>query len=126
MHPLLDLPPILALNPLDKELDFNGKFVTADLEALIDPKTGTNYVYMAAWYNGQQHAIFDISQFQYSTDSMLRYFWINLIENNKGKTCYFHNFGGYDSTLSLPHLLSINPNLNKRSTLPTSIRLCHI
>lgn len=34
-------------------------------------------------------------------------FWRELIEANKGKVCYFHNFGGYDSILSLPSLLIV-------------------
>lgn len=31
-------PTITTLRPLDKDLDFDGTIVTADLEALIDPK----------------------------------------------------------------------------------------
>ena len=38
---------------------------------------------------------------------MLELFWQDLISNNFGKTVYFHNWGGYDSILSLEGLLSI-------------------
>jgi hypothetical protein len=31
---------------------------------------------------------------------------------NNGRTCYFHNFGGYDAILSLPQLLYLPKNLS--------------
>ncbi len=90
--------------PLDSYLD---QIVTADLEALITPE-GHNKVYMAAWYNGSTSKIFDITQWGYNTPSMLEQFWINLINNNLGRECYFHNWGGYDSILSLLPLVNHN------------------
>lgn len=81
--------------------------VTADLEALIT-REGQNIVYMAAWYNGKTHKIFDLTQFGYNTTTMLEQFWLDLILNNKGRKCYFHNWGGYDSMLSLAALLNIS------------------
>lgn len=85
-----------------------NKIVVGDLESLITPD-GKNIVYMAAWYNGTTHKIFNISQWGYNTNTMLEQFWIDLINNNLGKNCYFHNFGGYDAILSLPSLLRIPP-----------------
>jgi len=38
---------------------------------------------------------------------MLEQFWLDLILNNIGRKCYFHNWGGYDSILSLPSLLNL-------------------
>lgn len=87
--------------------EFNSQIVTADLEALINPKNGSNIVYMAAWYNGETHRIFDISQVGYNTETMLSLFWQDLIKKNPKRTCYFHNFGGYDAILSMPALLKL-------------------
>jgi DNA polymerase type B, organellar and viral len=39
---------------------------------------------------------------------MLQAFWEDLLQNNKGRTCYFHNFGGYDAILSMPPLLELS------------------
>jgi hypothetical protein len=64
---------------------------------------------MAAWYNGLQSNIFDITQYKYNTDMMLRDLWANLIYNNAGRVCYFHNWGGYDAILSLGSLLNLPP-----------------
>lgn len=77
---------------------------------MIEPLTGQNIVYMASWYNGERHNIFNISQFGYDSSSMLSYFWEDLIKANKGRICYFHNFGGYDSILSLTQLLNLPKN----------------
>ncbi|GBB99132.1 hypothetical protein RclHR1_34200001, partial [Rhizophagus clarus] len=83
---------------------FKDKIVTADLEALISPE-GQNLVFMATWYNGLHSNTFSLSN--YSTkEQMLVAFWNDLIKQNKGRVCYFHNFGGYDSILSLRELLS--------------------
>jgi hypothetical protein len=38
---------------------------------------------------------------------MLEQFWLDLILNNKGRICYFHNWAGYDSILSMSALLSL-------------------
>jgi hypothetical protein len=38
---------------------------------------------------------------------MLKAFWFDLINNNKGATVYFHNWAGYDSILSLIPLLGL-------------------
>lgn len=62
---------------------------------------------MAAWYNGTTHQIFDITQWGFNSKTMLEQFWIDLINQNIGRTCYFHNFGGYDAILSLPALLHL-------------------
>lgn len=40
---------------------------------------------------------------------MLIIFWAELIQHNVERNCYFHNFGGYDSILSLIPLLTL-PN----------------
>jgi hypothetical protein len=65
---------------------------------------------MAAWYNGVKSNIFDISQFQFNNNLMLQYFWKDLIDNNSGRICYFHNWGGYDAILSLPSLINLPRN----------------
>jgi len=101
-------PEIKPLVPTKESQDFKDKIVVGDLESLITPD-GKNIVYMAAWYNGTTHKIFNISQWGYNTNTMLEQFWIDLINNNLGKSCYFHNFGGYDAILSLPSLLRIPP-----------------
>jgi len=64
-------------------------------------------VYMAAWYNGSSHRIFDLTSFGNNANTMLEQFWVDLILNNQGRKCYFHNFGGYDSILSLAALFNI-------------------
>lgn len=38
---------------------------------------------------------------------MLKEFWLDLINRNKGATVYFHNWAGYDSILSLLSLLNL-------------------
>ncbi|RGB22184.1 DNA polymerase B 2 [Rhizophagus diaphanus] len=62
---------------------------------------------MAAWYNGEAHNIHNITQWGYNTDTMLQQFWIDLINKNQGRICYFHNFGGYDAILAMPALLHL-------------------
>lgn len=101
-------PEIEALVPTKGTPDLKNGIVVGDLESLITPD-GKNLVYMAAWYNGTTHNIFNIGDYGYNTNTMLEQFWIDLINNNLGKNCYFHNFGGYDAILSLPSLLSIPP-----------------
>jgi hypothetical protein len=103
------LPEIISIKSFDQGVDFEKEIVCADLEALISPE-GLNQVYQAAWYNGNISRVFDISEFEYSIDRMLKAFWLNLIEMNKGKVCFFHNWGGYDSILSLPQLLASSPS----------------
>jgi len=103
------------------------RIVTADLESLIT-KDGLNQVFMAAWYNGTKYNILDISQWSYNKELMLQAFWQDLINNNFGKTVYFHNWGGYDSILSLSSLLtlglagySFNPILNNGEIMSISV-----
>jgi hypothetical protein len=43
----------------------------------------------------------------YNTETMLSLFWQDLIKKNPKRTCYFHNFGGYDAILSMPALLNL-------------------
>jgi len=62
---------------------------------------------MASWYNGTESEIFDITQWDYDTNTMLEQFWISLITSNPQRKCYFHNWGGYDSILSMAALLNI-------------------
>lgn len=62
---------------------------------------------MASWYNGTTAKTFDIKQYGYNTQTMLEMFWQDLINNNQGRTVYFHNFGGYDAILSLPALVHL-------------------
>jgi hypothetical protein len=38
---------------------------------------------------------------------MISAFWEDLILHNKGRICYFHNWAGYDSILSLPSLVNL-------------------
>ena len=105
---LTSLPEIKSLRKVDtSKLNLRNKIVTADLEAIVDPNTGNQLIYMAAWYNGSIHKILDISQFEYSTTKMLESFWQDLIAQNKGRTCYFHNWGGYDSILSMASLFNL-------------------
>ncbi len=105
---MIRFPEIEHLMESKGKIDFNNKIVAADLEAIINPD-GTNKVYMAAWYNGENERIFDITQWGYNTNTMLEMFWQDLIRNNLGRTCYFHNWGGNDSILSLIPLLNL-PN----------------
>jgi hypothetical protein len=72
---------------------------------------GKNIVYMAAWYNGKDSKIFDISSYSYNPNSMLKEFWLDLINNNIGCSLYFHNWAGYDSILSLIPLLGLHVNV---------------
>jgi hypothetical protein len=97
---------ITALAAVKEKIDIKKKVVAADLEALILP-SGENKVYMASWYNGETYRIFDISQYGFNTQTMLEMFWQDLINNNQGRTAYFHNFGGYDAILSLPALIKL-------------------
>lgn len=106
LTPMFAMEEITALVPVKEQKEFKKKIVAADLEALILPD-GINKVYMASWYNGERHNTFDISQIGYNTKTMLSLFWQDLINNNQGRTCYFHNFGGYDAILSLPSLLGL-------------------
>ncbi|PKB96384.1 DNA polymerase B 2 [Rhizophagus irregularis] len=62
---------------------------------------------MASWYNGEISKVYDITQYGNNTNSMLVFFWQELINQNNGSTVYFHNFGGYDAILSLPALLEL-------------------
>lgn len=113
--------------PVTKKLEFNSKIVTADFEALILPETGENYLYMASWYNGTKINTFDISQFGFNRDKLLNYFWTDLISENFGRTCYFHNWGGYDVILSLHSLLNLpkdytyNPVFNNGEMMSITI-----
>jgi len=85
-----------------------GEFITADLEAIITPE-GSNQVFMAAWYNGKTQQIYSLTDPKYQMNStlMLEDFWFDLI-NLKQKIVYFHNWGGYDSILSLLPLVNHN------------------
>src|SRR6266536_1306222 len=117
-----EIKPLNKAVPLDT---YNNQIVTADLEAIITPN-GYNHVYMAAWYNGNKSNVFDITQYRNNSNIMLEMFWTNLIENNEGKECYLHNFGGYDSILSLAALLNIpgykfKPLLNQGQILSIKI-----
>jgi hypothetical protein len=109
-NPPLNLPEITTLQESNKSINFNKRIVTADLESMIEPTTGENLVYMASWYNGETYNTFDVSQFGYDSGRMLRYYWEDLIKANRGKICYFHNWGGYDSILSLTQLLNLPKN----------------
>nr|YP_009228201.1 plasmid related DNA polymerase [Rhizophagus fasciculatus]AJK91332.1 plasmid related DNA polymerase [Rhizophagus fasciculatus] len=100
------MPEIEVIPTNTKDLDFKTKIVTADLEALIPPN-GKNHVYMAAWYNGTKQNVLDITKWNYNNQTMLEQFWIDLINHNQGRTCYFHNFGGYDAILAMPALLQL-------------------
>lgn len=82
----LSLPEITILNPADQNINFGGGICTADLEALILPD-GTNYVYMAAWYNGIQSSILSVIHYS-SQGNFLKAFWSDLIEKNEGRICY--------------------------------------
>jgi hypothetical protein len=41
-------------------------------------------------------------------NEMLKDFWLDLINKNKGATLYFHNWAGYDAILSLLPLLNLH------------------
>jgi hypothetical protein len=97
---------IEILQPTTVDKPFESQIVTADLEAIITPE-GHNVIYMAAWYNGLNEAIFNIKDYGYNTNSMLEQFWLDLIIKNKGRTVYYHNWGGYDSILSMAPLFNL-------------------
>ena len=123
--PPVDLKEITALEPFDKSIIFESQIVTADLEALIT-KEGFNQVYMAAWYNGSKHSIFDITQHKNDSTTMLQQFWLDLIGNNSGKIVYFHNWAGYDAILSMTSLLNLpgftfEPIINHGEILSLSV-----
>ena len=80
--PKASLPEITPAEPFKGELDLD-RIVTADLESIITPK-GFNQVYMAAWYNGKDSQIFDITSYGCSTEEMLQDFWLDLINHNRG------------------------------------------
>jgi hypothetical protein len=100
------LPEIIPAKPFKGELDLD-KIVTADLESIITPE-GFNQVYMAAWYNGKDSQIFDITSYGFNTEAMLQGFWLDLINHNRGSILYFHNWAGYDAILSLIPLLGLH------------------
>nr|YP_008474718.1 truncated DNA polymerase [Glomus cerebriforme]AGJ98100.1 truncated DNA polymerase [Glomus cerebriforme] len=120
------LPEITPSVPYESDLDLS-KIVTADLESLILPD-GSNKVYMAAWYNGKESKIFDITSYGYNTEVMLQEFWLNLINCNRGSTLYFHNWAGYDAILSLiplvglhEHGLSFKPIVQNNQVLSLTV-----
>lgn len=106
VSPKFSPPEITPLEPYKGKLDLT-KIVTADLESLIN-QNGSKLVYMAAWYNGKESKIFDITSYNYETQTMLKEFWLDLINNNIGSTLYFHNWTGYDAILSLIPLLDLH------------------
>jgi hypothetical protein len=67
---------------------------------------------MAAWYRKNKESssfkVLDITQYGNDPSTMLREFWLSLINNCKGCTVYFHNWSGYDAILSLASLLSLH------------------
>ena len=93
-----------------------------NLEAIITPE-GQNIIYMAAWYNGSKHSLFNISDYEYNTNFMLEQFWVDLIQNNRGKVCYFHNWGGYDSILSMASLFNL-PDLEFKPMVNNGEVMC--
>jgi hypothetical protein len=64
------------------------KIVTADLEALIT-KDGLNQIYMAAWYNGSNFKVLDITNYGNNSHSMLQDFWVSLLTECKGARFIF-------------------------------------
>jgi len=56
---------------------------------------------MAAWNNGKEFKEYNLTQYGKDTKAMLKDFWFDLINRNKGRSIYFHNWAGYDSVLSL-------------------------
>lgn len=77
--------------PIKARLNFKELICTADLEAIITPE-GNNYVYMAAWYNNLTNKIYHVSPNALNQEIFLNNFWKELIEANKGRVCYFHNW----------------------------------
>lgn len=103
--PKSSLPEITTLDSYKGDFNLN-QIVTADLESIISQ--GNNKVFMAAWYNGTKSMIFDITSYNYNSETMLQEFWLNLINNNQGATLYFHNWAGYDAILSLLPLIGLH------------------
>lgn len=99
-------PEITPVKPYKGKLD-TDTIITADLEAMILPD-GSNKIYMAAWYNGKESKIFDLTQYGLSSDEMLADFWLDLINHNQGSILYFHNWAGYDAILSLLPLVGLH------------------
>lgn len=99
-------PEITAVSPYKGKFNLD-KIVTADLESIITPE-GFNQVYMAAWYNGKNTQIYDLTSYNYDSNTMLKAFWLDLINKNKGGLVYFHNWAGYDAILSLLPLLNLH------------------
>jgi len=112
-----------SAKPLEQKVDFKNKIVTADLEAIITPE-GLNEVYMAAWYNETNSNIFYLDPETLDKDQFLTHFWLDLIKNNEGRICYFHNYGGYDSIISLPQLLNCQPGLSFKPIMKDGELMC--
>jgi hypothetical protein len=107
----LHIDPVLPYDQSIGEEGFLQGFCTADLEAIILPN-GSNFVYMAAWHNNTSTKVYFIEPNSLNQLSFLERFWRELIEKNRGRVCYFHNWGGYDSIISLPSLLNCLPDLS--------------
>jgi hypothetical protein len=87
--------------------------VTADLEALL-MSDNSQICYMAAWYGFKGGKpitqLFNITSYANHSYTMLREFWMSLINHARGSIVYFHNWAGYDIYLSLAPLLSLHNN----------------
>ena len=119
-------PEITPLNPHNVNISFYQFIVTADLEAIINQ--GKNEVYMAAWYNGEKFKEYNLSQYGMDTKAMLKDFWFDLLNENKGRSVYFHNWAGYDSILSLRELINLKdltfePVINDNEVISIRVKL---
>jgi hypothetical protein len=87
--------------------------VTADLEALL-MSDNSQICYMAAWYGFKGGKpitqLFNITSYANHSYTMLREFWMSLINHARGSIVYFHNWAGYDIYFSLAPLLSLHNN----------------
>jgi hypothetical protein len=102
------LPEIEALKPEKvNPHELEAKIATADLESIITPD-GIHKIFMASWYNETDTRNYDITNYQYDSNSMLVEFWNELIFHNQGRTVYFHNWAGYDANLSLIPLVGLH------------------
>ena len=83
---------------------------------------------MAAWYNGETQRIYDITKYGMNTQDMLSDFWFDLLNQNKGRSIYFHNWCGYDSILSLKPLVNLQdfsfvPVINNNEVISVKVKL---
>jgi len=118
---VLDLKKISPSKPFKGDIDIS-KILVADIEGLIS-STGSNDPYMIAFYKGPKldesirnltiddavgiYREYTLKNMNMDVDLMFKSFWIDIITKFPDHTCYFHNWAGYDSIISLKYLIEV-------------------